>query len=607
MSSKKKDSLKPWLSRPTVNRSVTLPFTRPLTQRLSNLNEFHPNELDPYLLFDARDSMVGTLENPTLDLDPSKPDTLNVITATRAGAATYTDASGLIQAASPNTVRVDQTQGAELTPTKYQRFVNTDFNESFWSFNSAMTSVYNYDTAPNGEQDAVRVVSTGGAWPQVLETVQTLTIGQQYTASFYVKSDGTSQIQQSTHFTGLSGGVGFTPTDGWERISFTITATATSHTFVVFTNNGSAPASSFLIWGPQLEEGTTASDFVANTTGSPKFITGATYGPRVPMILVEPSATNLVPYSEDFSNAAWSKGVTTVTPSFADSPDGTTSASKITGIEGTDGDGGLSELVDASPSTTYTFSSYFKAASDSDVGKKVRLRQKRNGGSIVTSSEQVILSSEWVRHSVTMTTLSDNTGVWATLTKDPTSPIAERADECLIWGAQIETGTVATSYIATSGSTVTRAKDDLVITGSDFTNFYNQSEGTFYVEYVMGTDTGQPFVIDVDNGDDNRIIIYNANGNNLVKFIKSLGTSTVSDTIDTRSPVGALSRVALSYATNNVQASQDGGNVVTDTSATIPTNINRLSIGSRYGQSSVYKLNGHIKRLLYWPLHSDSL
>ena len=67
--SKKKDSFKPWLSRPTINKSVTLPLTSPLTQRLSGFNEFHPNELDPFLLFDARDSMIGTLENPTLDLE----------------------------------------------------------------------------------------------------------------------------------------------------------------------------------------------------------------------------------------------------------------------------------------------------------------------------------------------------------------------------------------------------------------------------------------------------------------------------------------------------------------------------------------------------------
>ncbi len=126
--SKKKDSLKPWLSRPAINRSVTLPLTRPLTQRLSNLNEFHPNELDPFLLFDTRDSMLGELESPTLDLDASKPDSLNVITATRSGVATYTDVNGVIQSADPNTVRVDYTQGEQLTPTKSQNIGYTDLS-----------------------------------------------------------------------------------------------------------------------------------------------------------------------------------------------------------------------------------------------------------------------------------------------------------------------------------------------------------------------------------------------------------------------------------------------------------------------------------------------
>ena len=158
--SKKKDSLKPWLSRPTINRSVTLPLTRPLTQRLSNLNEFHPNELDPFLLFDARDSMIGTLENPTLDLDPSKPDTLNVITATRSGVATYTDVNGNIATASADTVRVDYTQGAELTPTKFQHFGNTDFTSSLWVKNSS-TLTFNQETAPDGTQTAAKYVGSG--------------------------------------------------------------------------------------------------------------------------------------------------------------------------------------------------------------------------------------------------------------------------------------------------------------------------------------------------------------------------------------------------------------------------------------------------------------
>lgn len=385
--------------------------------------------LHPYLLFDAQTSMIGTLENPTLDLDPSKPDTLNVITATRAGAATYTDASGVIQAASPNTVRVDHVAG-------------------------------------------------------------------------------------------------------------------------------------------------------------------------VPMILVEPAATNLVDDSTSFDIP----GDITKT-SGIDAPDGTNTATKISGIlSSSSSDMAYSKALTVASSTQVTGSIHVRGI----AGEVVVIRTKRHsgGGYIASDAQEVTLTENWQRvEGLTMTLRADNTNCSISIRKEGGST----ADSVDIWGGQIETGTVATSYIATSGSTVTRAKDDLVITGSDFTNFYNQSEGTFYVEYVMGTDTGQPFVIDVDNGDDNRIIIYNANGNNLVKFIKSLGTSTVSDTIDTRSPVGALSRVALSYATNNVQASQDGGNVVTDTSATIPTNINRLSIGSRYGQSSVYKLNGHIKRLLYWPLHSDSL
>ena len=65
------------------------------------LFSFNPLSLDPYLLFDSRSSMKGELEATTLDLDPSNPDSLDVITATRSGVATYTDADGLIQTADP--------------------------------------------------------------------------------------------------------------------------------------------------------------------------------------------------------------------------------------------------------------------------------------------------------------------------------------------------------------------------------------------------------------------------------------------------------------------------------------------------------------------------
>ncbi|MBV33108.1 MAG: hypothetical protein CMK36_06670, partial [Porticoccaceae bacterium] len=74
---------------------------------LYKVSGFNPLDLDPYLLFDAETSMRGTLEAFTLDLDPANPSSLDVITATRSGVATFTDANGVIQSASANTVRVD--------------------------------------------------------------------------------------------------------------------------------------------------------------------------------------------------------------------------------------------------------------------------------------------------------------------------------------------------------------------------------------------------------------------------------------------------------------------------------------------------------------------
>ena len=53
-----------------------------------------------------------------------------------------------------------------------------------------------------------------------------------------------------------------------------------------------------------------------------------------------------------------------------------------------------------------------------------------------------------------------------------------------VWGAQIEEGSFATSYIPTASSSVTRAADVAEITGTNFSSFYNQSEGTVFAEVV---------------------------------------------------------------------------------------------------------------------------
>lgn len=389
------------------------------------VKSFNPLDLNPYLLFDAQTSMIGTLENPTLDLDPSKQDTLDVITATRAGVATFTDANGLIASASPNTVRVDYVDG-------------------------------------------------------------------------------------------------------------------------------------------------------------------------VPMILVEPSSVNLVTYSEDFSQ--WTSSNSTVNSGQITSPDGTLNGSSLQINSG----GLLYVTLSSSHSigASATFSCFVKSLS-----QKLTWGGATANGTDVYSYED--LGNGWYRQSLTRT-------FSATGSIQPMFTEAQAGSDLFyIWGAQLETGSVATSYIPTAGSAVTRAKDDLVISGSDFTDFYNQSEGTFYVESITNRADGQPFILSADNSADssenNTIVVYYSDTTTTTGFIKTSGSIQAILAIGSRPSAGALSRTSLSYKTNDIEGSVDGGSVASDTSATIPTTINRLSIGTRLTLEDDYKITGHVKRLIFWPYHSDSL
>jgi hypothetical protein len=258
---------------------------------------FNIQELDPYLLFDSRESMIGTLENPTLDLDPATPSTLDVITATRAGIATYTDPDGNIATASADTVRVDYTQGAELTPTKFQRVGYTDFS-SGWAAQSGVAA----QVADDYQGNAVRRltfdgVTTGGLYQTTINTIG----GVSYTGSFYIRRISGSTPLYMRHGVSASGNqTGISVTTEWQRFSVTMLGASGGGNVYFGILQFGAGDDVYEITQPQFEEGTTASSFVENTTGSPKF-TGisATYAPRVPMVLIEPSAINLLTYSED--------------------------------------------------------------------------------------------------------------------------------------------------------------------------------------------------------------------------------------------------------------------------------------------------------------------
>ena len=582
------------------------------------VKSFHPNDLDPYLLFDAQTSMIGTLENPTLDLDPSKQDTLDVITATRAGTATYTDFNGLIASASPNTVRVDQTQGAELTPTKFQNIGYTDFSSGrvLSNFGTGVSPVLSSDAlgSPNGTEDAYKIVfnagsgTTSGDGSELYFNVSEIEDNIQSTASIFLRGEnGGEQLV----FRGASNGSYqlVTLTTEWQRFTTTENTSPSGNQKFTFGIRQSVSghgvinsAATVYAYGPQLEEGTTASDFVENTTGSPKFITGATFGPRVPMILVEPSATNLVTYSEDFGNSLYTKRNSTVTSGFS-SPDGENNAFKLTA---TANEGDVYFVLGGGGGTTKAVSVFAKAASATSeliiqelgyTGRSTKFNL--NSGAITFSNSAGTSTIEnfgngWFK-CTHIETYSSGQNTLAYAYRSTT------VDSLYLFGAQVETGSVSTSYIPTlSGSTVQRAADDLVISGSDF-DFYNQSEGTIYAEFVPKLESLDATLFNFSDGSNfNRIM-------SLTKFYHIFVTTSGNTQVQFASgsvSLNNLNRLAASFKTNDCVLSLNGSSEVVDSSMAMPS-INQINIGARFGGTE--HLQGHIRRLIYWPVSSDSL
>jgi hypothetical protein len=592
---------------------------------VSSLLRFSPLDLDPYLLFDTQSSMIGTLENPTLDLDPANPETLDVITASRAGVATYTDADGLIQSASPNTTRVDYTQGAELTPTKFQRVPYSTPDSNWTTVNS--TLVEDFGVAPDDTQSASKAtkLAVGGsssANDRVRYSSIAIANGTTYSVSVHLKNiDVTGFTTIAARVSGgslfrvkfiwntsaLSSDSGTTSNrlvedlgDGWYRVSFSFEsngAAATLEIDIDRSTGGREDTSSILVWGAQLEEGTTASSFVANTTGNPKFISSAVYSDRVPMVLIEPSAINLITYSEDFENTGWTAqaGITlTSNTTETLSPEGLNNSYKVVSADNTKGffyGGGYISITSAA-----TRSIFLKGA---EGGETITFKDPSGHGTPIVHT----LTTEWVRYEMS-TTNDGNT--YQGLFIDNIS-----VGTIYAWGAQVETGSVATSYIPTAGGDAaarTRAADDLEITGSAFSGFFNGTEGTIYAEFVPKRNDDYRHVYEFSNGGTGQRINLHLHDVRAYFYSQSNGaTYQYSNNPAAGATTGVLHRSAFSYKTNDAPASFDGGAEIPDTEYSVPSGINRLYLGDYTPRDGNYILNGHIKRLIYWPYHSDSL
>lgn len=183
-------------------------------------------------------------------------------------------------------------------------------------------------------------------------------------------------------------------------------------------------------------------------------------------------ATNLYTYSQDFDNAAWTKTSASlvVTANAAVAPDGTTTADKIDDQDAPTLSDQLSRsYAVANDAVPRTFSIYLKQGNTT----LTRVDTALTGGTAITSSYDITwatgtmtlasgvgggtltaVGSGWYRIAVTLTNNSSGNVAFSMGVRP--AGVTTNAGYCYAWGAQLETGTSATEYIATTSAAASR-------------------------------------------------------------------------------------------------------------------------------------------------------
>jgi len=310
-----------------------------------------------------------------------------------------------------------------------------------------------------------------------------------------------------------------------------------------------------------MQSGIPRIDFLNNTKGH---------------LLLEPQRTNLMPYSEDFTQ--WSNiNSTTITTNYTTSPEGVNNASRLQ-LSG----GGLVEesISGTFESQTHTVSVYAKSLTGND--QTFRLKCTHAGVANYFSSN-LTATDEWQRFEFTRAFGSTTgTGIIAGVHH----AFDSLPKDIAFYGFQVEANaSYATSYIPTSGASVTRNAE--VCTQTPPTGIIGQTEGVIFIEMSALADDGTFRQITLSDGTSNNLIHfdYSSSANGLRVFTRRGGvassfTYTMTDTT-------ANAKFALRYAQNDFVLFIDGVKVVTNTSCSVPESMSDIEFDNGGGSNQL--------------------
>jgi hypothetical protein len=278
-------------------------------------------------------------------------------------------------------------------------------------------------------------------------------------------------------------------------------------------------------------------------------------------VLIEAAVTNRLTHSQTFSTVGGDFQWTDVSITRATgqvSPDGTTNAVRFTASAGnatiTHG------LSTSAPNTQRVWSAWIRRVSGSGAFQI--------STAITTPSwSTVTITSEWVRYQ----------GLTTATQQQIAFRIVDSGNSVEIWGAQLEDGTVASSYVPVTLNPDTRGDDRLTMSGTNFTSWFRQP-GTFVVKYFRGAvGAGDRSVLSFDVAATKHLHLKHANGSATSSLLWTTGsitaTSLTSALNATAFTISGSSNAAIRMCTN-------GGTVTSGTSNVSPSTIGWMNIGT---------------------------
>lgn len=362
---------------------------------------------------------------------------------------------------------------------------------------------------------------------------------------------------------------------------YTVVGTVTTGSFTLRIGSGITgnTTANYVISRPQLNIGSTAKPYFPTTDrlNVPR-LTYQNGGGGCPSLLLEPQRTNLLTWSDDFSNAAWSKDRIVVTANATTSPDGTQNADKIADtLNGNNTYRIFNSTTLSAISYTQTF--YAKAAEYNwcyvRIGNASRAWFNVGTGVVGTVDSGLTASIQsvgdgWYRIITTITTATAGSGfgLIALTTGNGVESYTPTTGGMgiYVYGAQLEAGAYPTSYIPTTSSSATRILDVCAKTG--VSSLIGQTEGTLFVEFkIVPINSNSVYAGISDGTSANFILVGKEAGvfpNKVVFFIVANSTFILNDT--SIAMTSNFVKCAIAYKSGNWAAYFNGTLVASGTS-----------------------------------------